>query len=193
MNDRPENDTLDLAPAAAPAERQARGFWGKLKKGLLMTHTEFLERLDAAVVGRGVVDEETLEYLEESLIGTDLGVATTLELMERLKDAVREREATDVERLRQRLVDEMASLLIDTPQFSPATDRPVATLLVGGPKVSRPDRSLRSSGSRSRCAAAGSNPRKCRFPAARCNMVSSWHDLWKHKKCIPHANIDTLK
>ena len=60
----------------------ARSFLGKLKRGLFMTHTEFLDRLDAAVEGRGVVDEETLEHLEETLIGTDVGVETALELID---------------------------------------------------------------------------------------------------------------
>lgn len=131
MTDFSESDPLDLAPAAAPAEQESKGFWKKLKKGLLMTHTEFLERLDAAVVGRGVVDDETLEYLEESLIATDLGVGTSLELIERLKDEVRNNESTDVTRLRQRLVDEMAVLLLDAPRPAPTDDRPVVTLLVG--------------------------------------------------------------
>lgn len=131
MTDNPESDSLELAPEAAPAEEQSKGFWKKLKKGLFMTHTEFLERLDAVVVGQGVVDEQTLEYLEETLIATDLGVETSLELIERLKDTVRANESTDVTRLRQRLVDEMAVLLMDAPQPPPTDDRPVVTLLVG--------------------------------------------------------------
>lgn len=131
MTDHPEADSLDLAPSAAPAEAESKGFWKKLKKGLFMTHTEFLERLDAAVIGRGVMDEETLEYLEESLIATDLGVGTSLELIERLKDSVRGNESTDATRLRQRLVDEMAVLLMDAPRPEPPDDRPVVTLLVG--------------------------------------------------------------
>ena len=56
---------LELEPEHAAPETGSTGFWKKLKKGLFMTHTEFLERLDAAVTGRGVVNEETLEYLEE--------------------------------------------------------------------------------------------------------------------------------
>lgn len=96
-----------------------------------MTHTEFLERFDAAVTGRGVVDEETLEYLEETLISTDLGVGTSLELMERLRDIVRHDESTDVERLRRRLVSEMAALLMEAPRPAPADGRPTVTLLVG--------------------------------------------------------------
>lgn len=128
MVDRSE---LELAAESNPEGTEKGGFWRKLKKGLLMTHTEFLERLDAAVAGRGVIDDETLEYLEETLIGTDLGVETSLELIERIKTAVRGHEAADVVRLRQMLVDEMAVLLLDAPRGSVGSRRPLVTLLVG--------------------------------------------------------------
>ena len=128
MND---EDTLDLAPETAPAETEKSGFWGKLKKGLFMTHTEFLDRLDAAVEGRGVMDEETLEHLEETLIGTDLGVETALELIDSVKDRVKGFESKDVLKLRQMLVDEMAILLLDAPQPTTRDDRPMVTLVVG--------------------------------------------------------------
>jgi fused signal recognition particle receptor len=131
VTENPRPDSLDLAPAATPAQEQSKGFWKKLKKGLLMTHTEFLERLDAAVIGKGVVNEETLEYLEETLISTDLGVDTSLELMERLKDSVRENDIKDVSRLRQKLVDEMVALLLDVPRPAARDNRPVVTLMVG--------------------------------------------------------------
>ena len=113
MTDDSQLDSLDLAPETTPVEPESKGFWKKLKKGLLMTHTEFLERLEAAVIGRGVVDDQTLEHLEETLISTDLGVETSLELIERLKDVIRSNEAGNVQQLRQRLVDEMAVLLSD--------------------------------------------------------------------------------
>ncbi len=128
MND---EDTLDLAPETAPAETEKSGFWGKLKKGLFMTHTEFLDRLDAAVEGRGVMDEETLEHLEETLIGIDLGVETALELIDSVKDRVKGFESKDVLKLRQMLVDEMAILLLDAPQPTTRDDRPTVTLVVG--------------------------------------------------------------
>ena len=128
MND---GDTLDLAPETAPAEVEKSGFWGKLKKGLFMTHTEFLDRLDAAVEGRGVMDEEMMEHLEEVLIGTDVGVETALEVIESVKERVRGFEARDVLKLREMLVDEMAILLLDAPQPAAQTDQPTVTLVVG--------------------------------------------------------------
>ena len=128
MND---GDTLDLAPETAPAEVEKSGFWGKLKKGLFMTHTEFLDRLDAAVEGRSVMDEEMMEHLEEVLIGTDVGVETALEVIDSVKERVRGFEARDVLKLREMLVDEMAVLLLDAPQPVVRTDQPTVTLVVG--------------------------------------------------------------
>jgi fused signal recognition particle receptor len=128
MND---GDTLDLAPETAPAEVEKSGFWGKLKKGLFMTHTEFLDRLDAAVEGRSVMDEEMMEHLEEILIGTDVGVETALEVIDSVKERVRGFEARDVLKLREMLVDEMAVLLLDAPQPVVRTDQPTVTLVVG--------------------------------------------------------------
>lgn len=133
MTDERRSDSLELAPERAPIEQQDKGFWKKLKKGLFMTHTEFLERLDAAVTGGGVVNEETLEHLEETLIGTDLGVETSLELMETLKDAVRGREVANVQKLQKRLVDQMTALLMETPtsNLPLGQGKPVVTLMVG--------------------------------------------------------------
>ena len=131
MTDDSSSDSLDLAPEAAPVTTESKGFWKKLKKGLLMTHTEFLERLDAAVVGRGVVNEETLEHLEETLISTDLGVETSLELIDRLKDTVRSNQSGDVSQLRQKLVNEMADLLSEADRSGLFDQRPMVTLMVG--------------------------------------------------------------
>jgi fused signal recognition particle receptor len=125
------DERLEIAPESAPAEAVGRSFWGKLKRGLFMTHTEVLERLDAALAGRAVLDEATLEQLEEGLIAADLGVATALELVDSVRRDVKQVEAADPLRLRQRLVDEMALLLLDAPAPAPRRPGPMVTLLVG--------------------------------------------------------------
>lgn len=114
-----------------PAPTKRKGLWGKLKKGLFMTHTELLERFDAALAGRAVLDEESLENLEEVLIGADLGVETSLALVEGIRRDVRKAEAVDPLRLRQRLVDEIAVLLEDAAAAPAGGDQPTVTLLVG--------------------------------------------------------------
>ena len=94
------SEPLDISATDAPESAPRKGFWQKLKRGLNMTHTEIFERLEAAAEGRGVIDEETLESLEESLIGADLGVETSLELVEGIKERVRRGEAGDIVKLR---------------------------------------------------------------------------------------------
>ena len=126
-----DDEILELAPEAIAPEIETSGFWKKLKKGLLMTHTEVIDRFDAAVSGRGVVDAETLEYLEESLIATDIGVEASLEIVESIKDRVKGFDSSDIVKLRKMMVDELAVLLLDAPQPPPMTDVPLITLLVG--------------------------------------------------------------
>ena len=111
-----DTDLLELAPERRfPEEERQKGFWTKLKRGLTMTHTELIEKVSAAMEGRATLDEETLEFLEEALIGADLGVETSLELVDNLRRDVKPGQAIDVLQLRQRLVDEMSVLLLDAP------------------------------------------------------------------------------
>ncbi len=125
MPDGPAPDAVESAPV------RRKGFWGKLKKGLFMTHTELLERFDAALDGRVVLDEESLEELEEALIGADLGVETSLSLVESIRGDVRKAEAVDPLRLRQRLADEITVMLEDAAARPAGGDGPTVTLLVG--------------------------------------------------------------
>jgi fused signal recognition particle receptor len=108
-----------------------KGFWRKLRRGLFMTHSEIFDRVGAAIEGRAVLDEETLEYLEESLIAADVGVTTALELVEEVRRDARRFEGGDVVRLRQRLVDQMSVLLLDAPRIPARPEGPLVTLLVG--------------------------------------------------------------
>jgi fused signal recognition particle receptor len=125
------DERLQIAPESASSEERRSTFWGKLKRGLLMSHTEVLERFDAAMAGRAVLDDETLEQLEEGLIAADLGVETALELVESVRRDVKRSEALDPLRLRQRLVDEMALVLLDAPAPAKRPPGPLVTLLVG--------------------------------------------------------------
>lgn len=123
-------------PAAAtsfPHEAAKKGFWGKLKTGLFMTHTEILERMDAAVQGRGVLDDKTLEFLEESLISSDLGVETSLKLVARLKERIRNNETRDLGRMRSILAEEVSTLLgeVERPRVRKPENGAIVTLVVG--------------------------------------------------------------
>jgi len=124
-------DSLDLAPAAQPAEAEKKGLWQKLKRGLFMTHTEMIDRIDAALDGRAVLDDRTVEHLEEALIGADLGVETALDLVARLRERARRGEAEDLTKLRGILAEEMGKLLAESPRPPELSAAPAIVLVVG--------------------------------------------------------------
>jgi fused signal recognition particle receptor len=128
-----DNDLLELAPEARLPEEEPekKGFWKKLQRGLTMTHTELIDRMSAAMEGRKVLDEETLEFLEEALIGADLGVETSLELVDKIRQDAGRYQTTDIFRLKQMLVDNMSVLLFDAPQPRPIGPGPTVILVVG--------------------------------------------------------------
>ncbi len=129
--DKKSADLLEIASEASipdPESAPKKSFWGKLKRGLLMTHTELIERVGAAVEGRKVLDAETLDHLEEALISSDLGVETALELIERVRKNARTREIGD---LRALLTAEMAGLLAEAPRPRRLGSGPRVTLVVG--------------------------------------------------------------
>ncbi len=126
-----DRESLELAPETRLAEPAQRGVWGKLKRGLFMTHTELLERLDAAVVGRVVLDAAALEHLEEALLAADLGVAATSELLERLRLRLRGPTARRETQLREWLIEEATALLERAAPPPAASSWPRVTLLVG--------------------------------------------------------------
>jgi fused signal recognition particle receptor len=133
MAEEKKNDTLELAPEVRFAEEevQSGGFWNKLKKGLFKTQTELTERISSAVDNKVALDDRTLEYLEETLISTDLGVDTSLELVERVKKNALRDQVKDPSRLRKMLTDEMADLLWELPRARPLGRGPTLTLVVG--------------------------------------------------------------
>jgi fused signal recognition particle receptor len=135
MADEPKkNDILELAPETRPPqeeEEEQKGFWGKLKRGLFMTHTEIIEKMSSAVKGETVLDEATLEYLEEVLIGADMGVETSLELVEKVRRNALKEQTTSATRLRKILSDEISDLLFETPRPRLLGRGPVLTLVVG--------------------------------------------------------------
>jgi fused signal recognition particle receptor len=107
-----------------------------LDQGLEKTKQGFFERISKVIVGKTSVDEDVLDQLEEALIGADVGVDTTLAIIERIQDRVKKDKYVSTSELNQILHDEIANLLIDAPQdlagFQvPIDKKPFITLVVG--------------------------------------------------------------
>lgn len=108
-----------------------------LDKGLEKTKESFLSKIARAVVGKTKVDDEVLDNLEEVLITSDVGVDTTLRIIERIEKRVAKDKYVNTEELNAILKDEIASLLeenntTDEEEFSvPKNASPYVIMVVG--------------------------------------------------------------
>jgi fused signal recognition particle receptor len=82
-----------------------------LDKGLEKSKTNIFDKLSRAVVGKSTVDEEVLDELEEILISSDVGVGTTIKIIERIEKRAAEDKYTNVQELDRILREETAALL----------------------------------------------------------------------------------
>jgi len=107
-----------------------------LDQGLEKTKKGFLERISKAIIGKTSVDDEVLDQLEEALIGADVGVDTTLALIEKLQERVKKEKYLSTSELNGLLHEEIVSLLVDAPSsqmgFIPPSDKKPYVILVVG-------------------------------------------------------------
>ena len=84
---------------------------GIFDKGVKKTNRSFFDRLSRAIVGRTEVDDDVLDAIEEALLATDMGVDTTMKVIENLEERVRRDKYVSLGELVDILRDEIASLL----------------------------------------------------------------------------------
>lgn len=91
---------------------------GIFDKGVKKTNEGFFKRLSRAIVGKSRVDDSVLDAIEEALISSDMGVDTTLKIIDNLEERVEKDKFTSMTELTEMLRDEIAKLLdVDgTPQ-----------------------------------------------------------------------------
>jgi fused signal recognition particle receptor len=119
------------------------GFFSKekkesLDKGLEKTREGFFARITKAVAGKTTIDDDVLDNLEEALVSSDVGIETTLKIIDRIQERVKRDKYLGTAELQTLLRDEMASLLADASNsewtsFDIPADikRPYVMLVVG--------------------------------------------------------------
>jgi len=107
------------------------GFFTKLKEGLTKTRENFVGKIEEVFTGRKKIDDELYEELEEVLIRSDVGVHTSLELVERLRKEVKLRKLSDPSELALVLQELIAELLGGEETLNFAVQGPSVFLVVG--------------------------------------------------------------
>lgn len=118
------------------------GFFNKNKKeildnGLEKTKRSVFDKISRAIVGKSTVDEDVLDNLEEVLITSDIGVDTTLKIIQRIEERVARDKYVSTSELNGILRDEIAALLTENNTGNnedwdiPSDHRPYVILVVG--------------------------------------------------------------
>ena len=108
-----------------------------LDKGLEKTKTNFFSKLGKAVAGKSKVDDDVLDNLEEVLVSSDVGVDTTLKIIERIEARVAKDKYVGTDELNGILREEIAGLLSETNQNEnsglniPTDKKPYVIMVVG--------------------------------------------------------------
>lgn len=123
------------------------GFFGKLfgkkekeslDQGLEKTKEGFLSKITRAIAGKSTVDSEVLDNLEEALVGADVGIETTVALIERIEERVAKDKYINTSELNSILQRELQNMLVDAPEDKnysgfdlPAGKKPFVIMVVG--------------------------------------------------------------
>lgn len=164
---------------------------GIFDKGVKKTNRSFFDRLSRAIAGKTEVDDELLDAIEEALVATDMGVDTTLKIIDSLEERVRRDKYVSLDELVDMLREEIASLLdLDTEEKSVSagpfdfSKKPYVIMVVGVNGVGKTTTigklasSLRAQGKKVMLGAADT------FRAAAVDQLTIWSE---------RAGVDIVK
>ena len=106
---------------------------GIFQNGVKKTNLNFFQKLGRAITGKSRVDDEVLDALEEALLSSDMGVDTTLKVIENIEDRVEKDKYVDMEELTAIIRDEIANLMGEDAPVVPFDfgKKPYVVLVVG--------------------------------------------------------------
>jgi len=125
-------DELASEAAQKVEKPKKEGFFSRLKKGLLKTRVNIGSGFASIFSGKKI-DDDLFEELETQLLTADLGVDTTMKLIDRLTDAANRKQLKDGDALYELMKQEMAVMLktAEQPLVIPADKKPFVILMVG--------------------------------------------------------------
>lgn len=108
-----------------------------LDQGLQKTKESFLSKIGRAIAGKSTVDAEVLDNLEEALVSADVGVDTTVRIINKIEERVAKDKYLNTSELNRILQEEVANLLVDAPDSGfkdfdiPEGKKPYVIMVVG--------------------------------------------------------------
>jgi fused signal recognition particle receptor len=104
-----------VAPATAPVveavEEEEAGFFSRFRKAVSATRENLVTRIEDVVKGKKEIDASTLDDLEEILIGADIGVQTTMAILDDVRQKVARKALNDVDELKRVIKQHLLDIL----------------------------------------------------------------------------------
>jgi len=131
---------LNLSMEELQAQEAAleQEFSARFRRAVSATRESLTERLDTVFAGRKQIDDELLDNLEEVLIAADIGVPTTLEILETVRRGVARKQINDLDALKQAIKEELLKILhaseregVASETATPETVAPYVMMIVG--------------------------------------------------------------
>ena len=116
---------------AEPDPEPKKGFFARLKEGLDKTRRNIMDGVDSVLGSFTKIDEDLFEELEEALIMADLGVQTTMEIVNRLRNRVKKEHATDPSLVKGMLIEEITEMLSEGAEEEENLPAPTVMLVIG--------------------------------------------------------------
>lgn len=133
----PAEEPTESEPADAPAEAVAtedtttkKSFWGRLRAGLTKTRNALFAPVDSLLRNFTKVDEDLLEELEEILISADVGMTATEEILDQLRDRIRDGRLKEKEQVMDALREIMTGMIGESQPLRLETS-PSVILVIG--------------------------------------------------------------
>lgn len=131
LNEETSNEVKEFSNSTE--KKSNTDFFSKLKEGLSKTKKGMVDKIDGMLASYGKIDEELFDELEEILITSDIGVDTTMEIIDNLKLSVKENKATKPDDIRYLLKEEIKKSLssVDEKRQLNIEPSPSIILVVG--------------------------------------------------------------
>ena len=109
---------------------EKKGFFAKLKEGLSKTKKNFSEQIEGIIFQHKKIDDDFLDELEEILITSDMGVETTMDIIEYIKEETKKRKLEDTLEIKNVIKEYLVNVLKEN-ETDDVTDKQRVILIVG--------------------------------------------------------------
>ncbi len=127
----PQPVAEETGSALEAQEDASKGFFAKLKAGLSKTRTAIFGKIDGVFSAFSSVDEDLFEELEETLIMADIGVDTSVYIIETLRKAAKEQHITEPQALKETLKTVISDILTKQDNTCHIEESPAVIMVIG--------------------------------------------------------------